>query len=138
MTKPDLTPEQRQHLEEWVAALRSGDYAQVNGVLHNESGYCCLGVACDLYVKDHENAAWDGEGYLELDGASIGSPGDDLLPEEVALWLGLPTGVNTFVPGVTNVELKDGEQMIDATVLNDVNNWSFGQIADAIERTYLS
>ena len=31
--------------QKWVAALRSGEYAQGNGALKDESGrYCCLGV----------------------------------------------------------------------------------------------
>jgi hypothetical protein len=30
----------------WVAALRSGDYKQVEGRLLDKGRYCCLGVAC--------------------------------------------------------------------------------------------
>lgn len=28
----------------WVAALRSGEFKQCKGTLHNGVGYCCLGV----------------------------------------------------------------------------------------------
>lgn len=28
----------------WVKALRSGEFKQAEGDLHNECGYCCLGV----------------------------------------------------------------------------------------------
>lgn len=41
----------------WVAALRSGDYKQGNGVLRRETKdgveFCCLGVLCDI-----EGATW--------------------------------------------------------------------------------
>lgn len=38
----------KQHRAEWVAALRSGKYKQTQGNLHDDVGYCCLGVACEL------------------------------------------------------------------------------------------
>ena len=34
--------------EEWVAALRSGDYKQGHSVLKFNDEFCCLGVLCDL------------------------------------------------------------------------------------------
>lgn len=35
--------------EEWVTALRSGEYRQGKGFLRNsDDEYCCLGVLCDL------------------------------------------------------------------------------------------
>lgn len=36
----------------WIKALRSGKYKQTKGVLHNEDGFCCLGVLCDLVKKE--------------------------------------------------------------------------------------
>lgn len=36
----------------WVAALRSGEYKQAIGYLKTESGFCCLGVLCDLAEKE--------------------------------------------------------------------------------------
>lgn len=35
--------------QEWLTALRSGDYPQGRFALHLGPGYCCLGVLCDLY-----------------------------------------------------------------------------------------
>ena len=32
----------------WVAALRSGTYAQTRRALRTSEGWCCLGVACDV------------------------------------------------------------------------------------------
>jgi hypothetical protein len=33
---------------ELVAALRSGKYKQCKSALHTTTGFCCLGVACDI------------------------------------------------------------------------------------------
>ena len=35
----------------WVGALRSDDYTQTRKALHDAEGHCCLGVLCDLAVK---------------------------------------------------------------------------------------
>ena len=42
----------------WVAALRSGEYQQGVGRLREENQFCCLGVLCDLYQKEHPDADW--------------------------------------------------------------------------------
>ena len=44
--------------EKWVSALRSGDYQQTQNYLHTDNGFCCLGVLCDLYGKEH-NVEWN-------------------------------------------------------------------------------
>lgn len=36
----------------WLKALRSGEYAQTTGLLRDASGYCCLGVLCDVVKND--------------------------------------------------------------------------------------
>lgn len=35
--------------QQWVDALRSGTYAQVCGSLHDDEGFCVLGVLTDLH-----------------------------------------------------------------------------------------
>jgi hypothetical protein len=32
----------------WVEALRSGQYPQTTGTLHDVVGYCCIGVLCKV------------------------------------------------------------------------------------------
>lgn len=43
-------------VKKWVAALRSGEYKQTKKFLHTryagEDRFCCLGVLCDLAVKE--------------------------------------------------------------------------------------
>jgi hypothetical protein len=46
--KEHLSTPQRYRMRELVVKLRSGEYPQVQNVLHTPKGYCCLGVACDL------------------------------------------------------------------------------------------
>ena len=36
----------------WVTALRSGKYKQTRTCLNDEKGFCCLGVACDLFIDE--------------------------------------------------------------------------------------
>lgn len=90
----------------WVEALESGAYAQTDGVLcrldvdGNPKGFCCLGVACEVYnanvpeeerlpavvgpqlLDNNERARIYGEGY-------VGSY--TLLPIPVQEWLNLAT-----------------------------------------------
>lgn len=40
----------------WVAALRSGDYKQTEGLLFRDGAFCCLGVLCDVAAVPFENA----------------------------------------------------------------------------------
>lgn len=38
--------------QKWVAALRSGEFKQTQKALFDGNGYCCLGVLCELAIKD--------------------------------------------------------------------------------------
>lgn len=60
-----------ENFEKWVTALESGQYDQTRDVLHDEGGWCCLGVGCDV--------------------AGIEFPEDAGLPPVAFYkWLGLP------------------------------------------------
>ncbi len=43
-----MTPKQQ-----WIDELLSGNYKQAQGILREGNTFCCLGVLCDLYIKDH-------------------------------------------------------------------------------------
>lgn len=36
----------------WVTALRSKKYKQTKGTLRTVTGFCCLGVLCDLFAEE--------------------------------------------------------------------------------------
>jgi hypothetical protein len=43
----------------WIKALRSGEYEQGRGHLRSISNcFCCLGVLCDIYQKEHPETEW--------------------------------------------------------------------------------
>jgi hypothetical protein len=72
-------PQQR-----WVEALESGEYRQSAGYLHAQGGYCCLGVACEVYRRDGNNIHMRliyrphtrGRTHMQYDGASGELPVD--------------------------------------------------------------
>lgn len=119
--------------KKWIKALRSGKYNQARGLLREvtddgEVTYCCLGVACDLYAKEHR-LSWEEKDVRYFEGdtqTKYSLLGERFsLPEEVAEWLGMnPGGEFTF---------KDGRSS-DLVTQNDDEKKSFKQIANIIER----
>jgi hypothetical protein len=108
----------------WVAALRSGKYEQTAGSLHDECGFCCLGVLCELAVQAGIMPA----ATLTPLGWKYGALGEgSVLPLEVRQWAGI--GID---PCVT-VDLGEGREITSLSGLNDECEWSFGRIADLIE-----
>ena len=55
----------------WVAALRSGEFQQATGCLRYGDGYCCLGVACELYRRETGEGEWDGKNFFLGQHASL-------------------------------------------------------------------
>lgn len=115
--------------DQWVAALRSGQFKQGTHVLHNpnKNEYCCLGVLCELGV------AAGVVSYTEV-GISLMSEGipamyydgeAEFLPTSVCLWAGLPSTPAIHEWAAIPRPLPD---------LNDVTKLSFDEIADLIER----
>lgn len=114
----------------WVEALRSGEYAQTRaGALRDSTGYCCLGVACDLYAKEHDdlkeipfNSLFPGGYYSYAFVDSDGFQHVAFLPEVVRQWLGLRTASGKF--------FYDGVK--DLAPMND-DGADFNEIANIIE-----
>ena len=104
--------------QKWVSALRSGDYQQTQNYLHTNDGFCCLGVLCDLYGKEHNvewNLADDGNNYEFQDKKAS-------LPSPVVEW----AGVEDCNPVISFRSLAN---------LNDTGS-TFNQIADIIEQHF--
>ncbi len=62
--------------KQWVKALKSGKYKQGKGSLRGERDFCCLGVLCDIYIKENKKR-WTGFRSLVH------------LPKQVVEWAGL-------------------------------------------------
>lgn len=109
---------------QWIKALRSGEYAQIIGVLDSGKGYCALGVLCTLalnegictYSEEHSIGAYDGR---------IRS-----LSFNIMNWAGVDWE-NDNEKGYLNFDLHGKKTSI--AKLND-SGLSFNQIADIIER----
>lgn len=117
---PKLTPDQARNL--WTEALRSGEYHQGKNYLHQKSArgdeFCCLGVACDIAVKNGVELDIDTTYHIvRYDKYSAA------LPTAVAEWLGVQTSFGDFY--------NNGEYG-SLTNLND-HGVKFAEIADTIE-----
>lgn len=43
--------------EKWITALTSGEFKQGNGKLLNDGKYCCLGVLCEIFRREHPDSS---------------------------------------------------------------------------------
>lgn len=121
-------------IKKWVAELRSGKYIQCRGNLvgHN-GGYCCLGVACETFRKETGKGEWKPD---ESDGGRIGFSIDDTfhvsyLPPQVAEFYGFYHQIRNPMLHPYNIS------PLASTEANDVHKFTFNEIADMIEDTYL-
>ena len=106
-----------ENLRAWIAALRSGKYAQGQAYLRCGGNYCCLGVAYDL----SEGAKWvpsreeDADGVFETLDGFVGG-----LVEQTRAQFGLTE-----------------EDALALVLMNDSERIPFTQIADYIETNIL-
>jgi hypothetical protein len=126
-------------MRKWVEALRSGEYKQTDGYLSMNGKFCCLGVLCELAVKDGViPPAENRDGFLHY--------GEDfsyvLPPREVADWAGVDKsdGWVVNVPAaLPDHHVKEwGHGKVAVSHLNDAERYTFDDIADAIEETWLA
>ena len=115
----------------WLAALRSGQYEQTEGVLRNGDGFCCLGVLCDIYAQE-TGVEWHKPGWVGFSMHSATS----VLPDAVREWADLPHEHGGYVAVTKSYD--DGEETTvyhtpSLTELNDQWQYDFRQIADVIE-----
>ena len=115
--------------EQWVAALRSGDYQQTKGVLRDDTGFCCLGVLSDLYLKEKGNQ-WE---VVSEDCFNFPDFNDGILPDQVMDWADL----SWQNPAVTVEQFNHATQEyapvnVPLSDLNDTDH-DFKMIAALIE-----
>lgn len=107
--------------KQWVTALRSGEYKKATGSLRQldrtgkTTGFCCLGVLCNLHAIAHPEIAKKQIEAYQYMGQK------ELLPLAVARWAGVDR--NGMLSGT-----------VDLVTLNDYENRSFKYIADVIEK----
>lgn len=109
------------NVKKWTAALRSGEYAQAEGVLRDSNdAFCCLGVACDVYAKEVGGEWREGGFFRAGSGETLNDTSKYALPGRVREWLGLDDASGQY----------EGAALIDH---NDDDKLPFDQIADIIE-----
>lgn len=123
-----------EHLADWLAALRSGDYEQARGAMlvhftddagkPEGVGYCCMGVACKLADVP---LVYDGGMGVAVD--SIDYPGGAERPSGDADLGHMPTWLRKLL----NLTWDDENRL---SGLNDTDEASFPAIADVIELAY--
>lgn len=70
--------------KKWIEALLSGEYEQGQNILRTSNDkFCCLGVLCDLYVKEGKGA-WERYSEDWMMGGEW-----SVLPSKVMDWAGL-------------------------------------------------
>ena len=88
----------------WLAALRSDEYRQGEAALHRTADdggpdmWCCLGVACDVYLKaggtlEVTKQRLQKRRRMSYDGDAV------FLPRAVLKWLGLRTQTGSYASG---------------------------------------
>lgn len=113
--------------QQWVEALRGGDYIQGrDGLRRGNNTYCCLGVLCNLYQLSTGNGAWTLDSISDVTTGYYRFYRDaTYLPECVAEWSGLILNDPRLPNGVLT---PDGY----LSAANDLGH-SFKEIAAAIE-----
>lgn len=109
-------------MQKWIKALRSGNYKQGKFKLRNSKNeFCCLGVLCNLHAEAHPEIARTEYSKGSYMGYSIH------LPEDVCKWAELSCPGGGFRYETGKIESLES--------LND-NGTSFSDIADIIEENY--
>lgn len=102
-------------MQQWVAALRSGEFKQGKYRLESDDNYCCLGVLCVLAMN---KGVCDYSLGGQYDGATHGPP------DSVKAWSGLGSDFGRYKPEEPSlVHLNDSET-------------PFSKIADIIETNW--
>jgi hypothetical protein len=133
-----LNPEQRERMEKFCQALESGEFKQAGNALKRGDGYCCLGVAAELYRREvqpklkWEPANLGGLSCYSLDGFT-GLPGFT-----VAEWYGWKYRGGGADSNPDLFIKEDEFDTVAASALNDTQHLPFPEIAAAFRRTFLT
>lgn len=108
----------KSHAMKWINALRSGKYKQTKNYLRNSQGYCCLGVANEIFP--------------ELD---LAKDGDVSLDNFARLGLACSSGFLCKKDDAPTA-LQNSAWDVHLATLND-DGYTFDEIADVIQIEYV-
>lgn len=136
-------------MQQWVKALRSGEYTQVDGRLRSlepdatgQHSYCCLGVLCELHRREHNadgsdyHYKWDTD--CNENGTVTTAYADhcDNLPLSVREWAGITAADPMIYCAIDDEETARSDHPISS--LNDEWGWPFESLADVIEEQWVN
>lgn len=144
-------------LRKGLELMRSDEVEQCSGRLRDiyapdgEVRHCCLGVLTEAAVRDPEfainaydreilneiSANTDGIRYDPNEPQNIWKVANGIMTDSVREYYGLPSG-NPYLEGAGIASPFQGQDRLEATAANDSAGWTFTEIADAFERTYLN
>ncbi len=108
---------EKKNIRRWCKELRSGKYNQTTHNLQDKHGYCCLGVACKVFIPKDQLELHTYGSYI-----SGGVPANQPYSP---MWL---MNIREDFSGKT-------DKLID--LLNDEEDFSFDEIADVLELVYI-
>ncbi len=113
-----------------TAALRSGEFPQDTGLLRTPEGWCCLGVACEVYRRETGQGRWE---ECSVGFKFVLDSGDSRveLLRAVADWYGFR---DCSVSNPILYREAPGESGRSAAGINDSGQYSFEVIADLFDK----
>jgi hypothetical protein len=131
-------------VEQFVAALRSGQYKKTKVKLRIDDTFCALGVACEVYRQATGRGKWEEGFYMSGEDNRIrpfrcnsGLLGESRLPFDVQAYFGFHTDQGLFgfyTHKDFTVARING--YLSMSELNDLTPLTFEQIADIVEDNY--
>ena len=125
----------KEHIaKQWVEALRSDRYKQTAALLRTATGFCCLGVLCDIsgvggwVGKEYANG--DNEVVTQWEYLTAHDGGATILPYSIQNYGGMASD-----NGETVTETGLNANALSLAEMND-NGMSFAEIADYIEQNW--
>lgn len=110
----------KKDIKKWCKALRSGEYKQGYGHLQTSSGYCCLGVACDVFIPKHKKEIYNGILRGDFPESQKSSP----------KWL---KTINENFESIAETRLS----ILNDSSYNGLDTFTFDEIADLLELVYI-
>lgn len=111
-------------IETWVTTLRSGKFNQSTACLQNSAGYCCLGVACELFIAANKKVT-KSDGFL--------SGGYPISQPDSPKWLHYINNNFEQITGTALAHLND----LGIKFEEKHEKLSFDEIADLLELVYI-
>lgn len=116
----------KKDIQKWIDALRSGEYKQTKETLQDKNGFCCLGVACDLFIPVREQMMSE---QMLLEG---GHPIDQ---RNAPLWLKEINEDFVFRTRETLASLNDEGILYEED--GNKERFTFDEIADVLQAVYI-